>query len=355
MELPESGKAQGWVLRHSITTLKKECAGDAFRYFLSRGDAAWYSTVADNGYTEEAFSSKQQKNWAFFPLYPLVLKVAAKIFPNSNLAGISISSFLFLAGLICLARYAGTLGFSSDAISRTLWLVSFFPVSYFFSGSMTESLFFFLSVATFLALQSRFHFLGALFYSLLIVSRPTGILLAPAFLLAYLQGVRGWRPMTALKRAAFLFLPALTLSGFAHHLYVKTGNPIAFFSIQSAWRSETDTLLKFASQLKNPTLDWSFVWLNAASGFLSLYVAYKLFRENKFMLALICIVPTLIAAYSGGVLSLSRITLVQFPIFLYLGEKMLSRTIERGWFGISGALLAFNTVGVVFHLTSVLT
>lgn len=89
---------------------------------------------------------------AFFPLYPLLLKLGGSNIVNQALAGVLISNAAFLGGLWFLHKLT-RLDFGEDVARRAIWLVAFFPTAATFSAVYTESVFFFLVTATFLSLR----------------------------------------------------------------------------------------------------------------------------------------------------------------------------------------------------------
>jgi len=137
-------------------------------------DIHHYLEIARQGYAYTPGSTAIQ-NVAFFPLWPMVLRLLGWIVgagePGNGgalgsaalpWAGSLAASLLFLAALLALARWmegaASRRGESGDTGRRTILLtvtlLAFFPTSLYFSLPYTESLFLLLSVAAFLAWES---------------------------------------------------------------------------------------------------------------------------------------------------------------------------------------------------------
>jgi len=112
-------------------------------------DANWYMTIADKGYEPVAFENTTAHNWAFFPLYPLLLRVASRATGELTLTGMLISELLFFFALLLLHKTALAFGLDADAAGRTIFYLAIFPVSYFFSLPVPESLFLLLTTASF--------------------------------------------------------------------------------------------------------------------------------------------------------------------------------------------------------------
>ena len=118
---------------------------------------------------------------AFFPLYPLLIRIVGGLTGNHLIAGLLISnvaSFFGAAFLYKLVEHE----FNRHVAHRAIFYVSIFPTAIFFSAVYTESLFFFLvggvvllHPRTALALAGVFGFFAAL-------TRVEGVLLAVPFL-----------------------------------------------------------------------------------------------------------------------------------------------------------------------------
>src|SRR4029453_10865316 len=111
-------------------------------------DALWYADIARNGYERAPFEASKEHNWAFFPLFPLLLRLAGKITGEYGLTGSILASVFFLLALIQLHRLVLELGYEPDTADRAVFYLAVFPVSYFFSLPFTESLFLLLSVSS---------------------------------------------------------------------------------------------------------------------------------------------------------------------------------------------------------------
>ena len=73
---------------------------------FSTGDASWYLDIAANGYKQEQFSNKDQSNWAFFPVLPILIHGASYLTAdNYILAGAIIANIALLAALILLFKF----------------------------------------------------------------------------------------------------------------------------------------------------------------------------------------------------------------------------------------------------------
>src|SRR5665213_2518691 len=139
-----------------------------------RWDAEHYLYIAKFGYSgTEA---------AFFPLYPLLLRIAAALTGSQLSAGLIISnaaSFLAMLYLYKLIEHE----YNRHVAQRATFYVSIFPTAIFFSAVYSESLFLFLTVASFYYVRERRWVLAGAFGFLAALTRSEGVLLAaPLFI-----------------------------------------------------------------------------------------------------------------------------------------------------------------------------
>ncbi len=204
-------------------------------------DCDWYERLAHSGYgVDTQFGDRgSYPNWAFFPLYPMLLFGVTELAPwSARLAGVLLSS-LFLVGFIAVgAAYLGRLG----AIRLPLWiaLVLVMPNAHFFSAVYTESLFALLSAGCLLALATGRPLTAALLAALASATRPTGIALT--LIIAGERVRHCWRLRHAPDWQATLangLLPLaiapLGLSVFMLAQYASVGDAMAFSHVQIDW------------------------------------------------------------------------------------------------------------------------
>jgi Mannosyltransferase (PIG-V) len=162
--------------------------GDLLVGPAARWDSVWYLTIAKDGYGD-AHSHAQA---AFYPLYPLLMRVVGWVVGSPLTAGIVISLACFLAALALLHRLAALELGERDA-RGTVLLVAFAPTAFFFSAVYSESLFLLVTVGAFLAARhGRWAAAGAL-GGLAALTRNSGVLLLVPLVLLFLYGPRADR------------------------------------------------------------------------------------------------------------------------------------------------------------------
>jgi hypothetical protein len=154
-------------------------------------DADWYIRLARFGYV-------RLPDAAYFPLYPLLVRVSA-------VGGNYVFGALFVAnlcGLLAFVLLRILMEQEADRATAQRALVYFacFPTAMFLVAGYTESLFLTFALLTFLALRQRQWRIVALATLAATLSRSTGILLLIPI------AIEGWKPLR--WRVALVGLPA---------------------------------------------------------------------------------------------------------------------------------------------------
>jgi hypothetical protein len=196
-------------------------------------DSGWYFDIATRGYYHSATG---QSSTAFFPLYPMAMRLVAWPFGSSEAAvwaaGIAISHVSFLLGLFALHRLTTRLFQDREIARRTVLYFCVFPFSFFLTRVYPGGLFFLLTVlAVSCAYASRWGLAGAI-GALAALTRPQGILISIPLLLMALKGA-GKREL--LLRAAALSPIALAFIGFNLFVARLAGDTTTWLASESQW------------------------------------------------------------------------------------------------------------------------
>ena len=227
------------------------------------GDAWFYRQIAVTGYEPPTPDAKPKNTWAFFPVYPLLLKALGGTSDRSFwILSVLVSNVALLGALFAVAAAGRAMGASDDDAERAVWYIALFPTSYFFSLPMTESLFLLLSAATFLAAARQRWPVAGILGALAAATRVIGICLLPALLLLPLQR----RQRLSTQQLWLLAIP-LSLVAFIAYLYIHTGDPLAFVHAQTLWGRAPGRrfAMAFPQQRPHVSKPWNFVALNAAA------------------------------------------------------------------------------------------
>ena len=161
-----------------------------------RWDSIWYVQIAHSGYSNS-------HDPAFFPLYPLLIRVVGWVVGSLPLAGLLVSLVSLLAALEIVRRLT-ELELGTEAAGAAVLLLAFTPMAVFFSAVYTESLFLALSAGMFLAARRERWWLAGVLGGLAAATRVTGVLLVIPFALLFFEQ----RRRAASARPLGLVLPA---------------------------------------------------------------------------------------------------------------------------------------------------
>ena len=191
-------------------------------------DGSWYIKIAQYGY------SSADGTAAFFPLYPLLLRVVGYVFGgNLVIAGIVISLACYAAVIVVLHRLVA-LDFGEQTAFRATLYLSIFPTAFFFQAVYGESLFLLTALLCIYWCRTAHWRLAGLAALLATLTRSIGILLIVPMAVMYLQSIDwSWRRLDS--RAASLLLPPEGLLMWMAYLALAFGNPVLFLTSQSQW------------------------------------------------------------------------------------------------------------------------
>ena len=193
------------------------------------GRVPWANTDGIN-YIRIAQWGYGSLNEAFFPLYPLLIRVIHFFvrLPFETI-GIGISMLCISIGLIVLY---GML--AKTSVQKAKWcivLILSFPTAFFFTAVYTESLFFLLVVLILYFSAEKKWLLASIFVGLASATRIVGI--CTAMIVLYEM----WKTRTRLKPLHILGLFVMPVGLFSYmvFLYNTYGDPIRFVHIQAIY------------------------------------------------------------------------------------------------------------------------
>ena len=309
-----------------------------------RGDGGWYVGTAKDGYEHRPFEATEQHNWAFFPLYPLSLYLAAHITGGLLLTGMLLSNIFFLFSLILLHKTALAFGLDEAGADRTIFYLAAFPTSYFFSLPQTESLFLLVTVGSFYAAaRDRWWIAGAV-GALATATRFSGIFLLPALVLLY------WKRYGRRPRANVLglLLVPIGLLSFMLYLHLITGNAFAFKDVLVAWGRTSGfflrTLFDYIVRFRVVDESWNFGALNFAASVLALACGIVLAKRRQWSLSLYTLLAIIAPLSSLLLQSHARYVLTIFPVFMVLAgwgrSTLVDQTIRTVFVTLLGLMAA---------------
>jgi len=198
---------------------------------LEAWDGIWYRLIATHGYL---LVPGRQSDPAFFPLYPLLLKLVGATGLPVVAAGLLLSNVLFLGALLAFDALSTEL-FDPALARRATLLLAVFPTTYVCSMIYPESLVLLAySLTGLFAIRGRWG-ACAVTAAVAALARPEGILLALPILGCL---VAQWRSLEPERRGrgvgALLAGPAAAVS-FPLYLGWALHDPLAWSKAQTAW------------------------------------------------------------------------------------------------------------------------
>ena len=287
-------------------------------------DTIWYLKIAHEGYSS-APPGAGFNDYAFFPLYPLLIAALGFLTRDNFIAGLIISNVALLLASIVFYKLV-LLDFDKKIAKMATLFLFIFPTSFFFSAVYTESLFLLLSVFCFYLARKQKWLFSSLVGMLAALTRPVGFLLFVPVVIEYLRSInfnlkRILSPKFVIRHSSFALIPAGLLA-FMTYLYFHTGDFFAHIHVQQAWGHYlANPFLELVNLFK---VNWFWQAINLAIVLLVLGLTSAAFFIKKIpksypIYSLLLILLTLMSG--GDVLkqSSARLLTVAFPIFIILG------------------------------------
>jgi hypothetical protein len=319
-------------------------------------DGVWYRRLAEFGYDP---TLAHGNGAAFFPLYPSLIGAVEWMAPVGGIvAGVLLSTTLFLIAIPLLYRLTER-RFGEAIARRSIWYIAFFPTAFAFSAVYTESLFLLTTVAAFALLEAGRIARASVAGMLATLTRPTGIMLAPAFAFRLWKDNGRRLDRRLLVRLSPLALLPLAYIGFGVYLYLRTGDPLATQSAQrDGWGRGADLLLvlglpiavfhglaRFVADPSRATYVWDTL---CAMVWTLLLVEGALRRRVPGEYLLYAALAVLLPALAGSYLAFPRYGMGVFVLFwliaIHARRPWLDRTLKVA-FPIGMVVLVILTYG----------
>ncbi|MET8803963.1 hypothetical protein [Streptomyces sp. NPDC004546] len=296
-------------------------------------DSRWYLHIAAQGYGHKIWITPQgavQSDWAFFPLYPELIRALTVLPFTPGQAALLIA---WTAAVV--AAYGvyviGHLLYGRGVATALVALWAAMPHSVELTIAYTESLFAALAVwSLYCVLKGRWLWAGAL-AALAGLSRPSGFAVAVAVSLAAAHEALRRRGRVPVSLWAGAVLAPLGWLGYVLWVGSQTGDLLGgYFKVQSAWDSRFDFGVGSARFLKALLLHGGGAVYPAALVIVAAGVLlFALLCLERAPLALVVFAGVLILLVVGGSGSFSskpRFLLPAFPLLI-----PMARALTRTW------------------------
>lgn len=273
---------------------------------LSKWDGQFYLSIARHGY-----AARSEADYAFFPLYPLVLRALDPLPGPAELPAAMLNAALFAASIWMLRRL------QPDGDSGLLAYAAL-PYAFFFVAVYTESLALFLSVLFVTLLRRQNGWAAFLAGVLAGLTRPPCVALA-VFAVDDLRAKR--------KTALAALGPLVGAASYAGYLWWITGNPMKYAVAQGTFarsaRFSGGRVLQILTRVVTTSDQWGLVDLTTL--IVVMIGACALVRMRRVAEGVFCAALVLIPVGSLSTMSLHRYALLAFPLFPYLAGFFKNR------------------------------
>lgn len=288
-------------------------------------DSEWYIDIATNGYST-ATNDFHMANYAFFPLYPLAMKLLAAFTGDLYMAGIIISNACLLIASVYLFKLV-RLDSDEKTALRSIKYMFLFPTAFILSGLFTESMFLALTLACFYyAKKGNWYAVGVLAF-MTALSRPPGAIIILPLLYIYFKNA-GFKLSNVRGDIACISLAPIGTALYAACNYVLTGDFLAFAHIQSSWGAKVSfPVIELVIRLfdQDPYMVFGGLFSLVALAILVLF--YKKTDFSYWLMGMLLILVPLFTPSSRW--SMPRYILPVFPLFIIFAKLAEDKGFDR--------------------------
>ena len=227
-------------------------------------DGRWYLEIVRNGYPHsippDITYEQSEARAAFFPVYPLTVRFVDAVAPGGDtIAALFVNFVLAIVGMVLIGRLALRLTEDAEIAARAMALFAVFPGSFVLSFAYSEAALIALCAASLLLLLDERWVLAGLVGALATATRPNGLALVVACVVASFLAIRERRDWKSLAAPLLSPIGFIAFQVFLRH---HTDESWPWFRVQrEAWREGTsfgatavrNTLSFLADPLASPT------------------------------------------------------------------------------------------------------
>lgn len=311
---------------------------------LGTWDGGWYRIVATRGYL---LVPGRQSDPAFFPLYPVVLRLLHEAGLPLLTAALLVSNLLFLVAIVAFFEL-GKLVVQEEVARASAILAAAFPTGFVCSMAYPESLLFAaICVALICALRGRW-LACALVGGVAALTRPEAVLYVIPIAAIVRERWNGLEPEARAKAVASIAAPVASVATFPFYLGWTLHNYYAWTWAERGWGRSFKVfgIVHAVTGLGQVgTQAWQIRDVVFALVYLLLLgIAWRAGVRWSWILAGLLIV--LLPLASGSVVSDSRFGLMAFPVFWGLGTLARRGRLLWGLAALSLLLLVAETMTI---------
>ena len=317
-----------------------------------RWDTEHYTDIAEHGYSS---SETHEFAEAFFPLYPLAIRVISFLGIGPVIAGMLISSAAAVVALAYLYRLAEEDLFPGAGQRATL-LLALFPTAVFMTAAYSESLFLAGAIPAFYyARRARWAHV-ALPAAVAMGARFAGLFVVMGLAVEFLRQ-REFARRRVLQAAFGLGIALLPLLGYMVYLWAANDDPFYFVEAQAqGWQREMSNANPFIAAKDALVTTWNtfegdypstflLAWrVEIAAAIVGVFFTTWAFKRREYGYGVYMAATMLPLLLSRWYTSIPRMLLSMFPIVLILVS--VTRKEERFAYTLATSA-AFAALGVL--------
>ena len=312
-------------------------------------DSGYYLDIAKRGYSldqnfefqinkSEGFYSQHQINFAFFPLYPLTIRLINSFLNNYFISGLVVSNLALMIAAFFIYKLS-TLLFDKQVAKSSVKYLLLFPTSFILSGVFSESLALLLIILSSYFMGKKKWITSGVMAALAALTKITGLLAIVILALKKRKKILGK------KEIFILTLPIMAIALLFYYQYRITGDPFIFFSTEKlGWGANfTNPIQTLGMVLLSLNVSvWFLIYKLTAIIFIITEIILIIFSYRKIHLSywLFWLLAFILPLTSGvaPALSMPRHSLLFFPQYIVLA--LAAKTLK------SGKILTISFVGI---------
>lgn len=323
-----------FILKPSITFthLTPKASTSDLLNMWSNFDGLHYQNIAKFGY---GALTKTDKVYAFFPVYPWLIKQINPLIGNFTASGLIVSSISLIFALFFLYKLI-KLDYSAKIAKHVLFLTLIFPTSFYFGSVYNESTFLLLAVLSFyFARKNNFPF-ACITAAILSATRVTGIFIWVALIIEYFSSSGEGIKSFIKPKILWLLTPPIGLLTYMYYQFRMTGDALLFINFQRYVPGRTTDKLVLLYQvffryikMILTVAPWSSTYfsviLEFIIGFLFLILLILSIKKIRLSYWVFCALSYILPTLTGTLSSFPRYALVLFPMFIFLATWLDKR------------------------------
>jgi hypothetical protein len=297
--------------------------------FGSRWDTGFYVSIVEEGYIAEGMPLPSV---AFFPLMPLLMRVALPLTGDAVTAGMLVANVALLFAIMLFYRLVD-MQWGPKVADRAVWYLLIFPTAFFGSAIYSESVFLLCAIGALYFARKGKWWLAALFGVGATATRFVGLIVVPMLIMEWWQQrvseTSTYRP--GYRALLAPLLAPLGTASFMLYLWRRFQDPLAFINASEAWGRVPQSVVEtLTTLLTRPDQGWLTAilngqvhvndWFDFLIVLIFLALGFVLLYQHRWSEGIFVWMGALIPLSSGLLMSQRRYVWVLFPAFILLAQ-----------------------------------